>query len=61
MFCMCVILHAQIIYNLVSVGRERNFSYVQALWCHFWSDDITSVTDQHISTTNNVELAREHD
>jgi len=24
-FCMCVILHAQIIYNLVSVWRERNF------------------------------------
>ena len=56
--CMCVILHAQIIYGLVSL---RNFSYIQALWRNFWSDDVASVTNQYRSTTNSVGLTREHD
>ena len=46
MFCTCVILRAQIIYSLVSVGRVCNLTYVKALWYHFWSDDVTSVTDR---------------
>jgi len=29
--------------------------------CHFWSDDVTSMTDQHCSTMNSVGLTCEHD
>ena len=43
----CVIVHAQIIYGLVLVWRECNFSYVKGpmmsflvWWRHFWSDDV---------------------
>jgi len=44
MFRTCIILHAQIIYGLVSVGRECNFSYIKTLWCHFWSSHIRDRT-----------------
>ena len=48
--CKCFILfHVQIFYCLVLVGCECNFSYLKALWCHFQSDDIPSVTDRHHS------------
>ena len=60
MFLTCVILHVEIIYGVVSVGRESNFSYIKAPKCHFWSDDITSVTDRQRLTMNGVGLAHEH-
>jgi len=50
MFGTCVTLHVQRITGLVSVWHERNFSYVKALWCHFWSDGTTSTHPWQINT-----------
>jgi len=61
MFRTCVILHAQIIYGLVSLTyMSVIYSYVYT----FRSDDITSVTDRWTPfdyEQNSVGLAREHD
>jgi len=56
-FVRVLLLHAQIIYGLVSVWRECNFSYTAR---YFMPKIYSYVTDRHCSTTNWVGLAHAH-